>query len=446
MHLSKFMCGGMVIGPREIVAQMAPVRHTAENARCRIAAVVEPVSLETSDRESRGRVIPPSLPLVESASKTIEANPESASETIEAHPESASETVECREGNEKDVTTGPSSSEQPAPPDAIDPGLTTGDQAVVVDENALFNQKPSVLTNVGNLITDLAGLEEVRDIGSSRFGATRLLRRPNAAGGFDYFAAKYYNAGDNGDGRHAFDDRMREFLVLSHPHVMRIVGVIPPTKTAGPIILTPYSEAGSLADVLERVRRNDPPAFWNDSGKLRMIVGLVSGLDYLHGRGIVHRELKPADPIVESDGSIRICGYATGALEEHRFIRASQVGGPSYMAPERYDEAEDGAKFRDPKRDVFTFGLILYEIVCDHKVFPSTMSAAVIMRRAMSCRPSDRPVIPSDTHPVLRELISRSWIPIAQKRPSFETLWKRMRDCGFKLFPAADVHFVQSSL
>jgi serine/threonine protein kinase len=222
---------------------------------------------------------------------------------------------------------------------------------------------------------------------------------------------------------------------------MPIVGVIAPTKTAGPIIVTPYSAAGSLEDVLERVRLNNAPDFWNDCGKLRMIVSLVSGLHYLHRRGIVHRELKPADLIVEDDGSIRICGYATSVLEERRFIRASQVGGPSYMAPEIYDDEPQGAKLRDPKTDVFSFGLIVFEIVCGHKVFPSTLSAAVIMRRAMSARAADRAVIPASVGPVVRDLILRSWIPTAQKRLTFEELWKRMRDAEFKLFPSAEVHF-----
>jgi hypothetical protein len=56
-----------------------------------------------------------------------------------------------------------------------------------------------------------------------------------------------------------------------------------------------------------------------------MIVSLVSGLISLHNNGIVHRELKPRDLIVEENGSIRICGCAKSILEEHRFTQATQV-------------------------------------------------------------------------------------------------------------------------
>jgi serine/threonine protein kinase len=170
-----------------------------------------------------------------------------------------------------------------------------------------------------------------------------------------------------------------------------------------------------------------------------MSVGLVSGLIYLHNNGIVHRELKPRDLIVEEDGSLRICGYATSILEEHRFTRASQVGGPSYMAPEIYEDRCDGPKIRDPKSDVFSFGLILYELLFCSRVFPASMSAAVIMRRAMSTRPSDRPKIPPGIHAVLREMIIRCWIATTTKRPTMEDLWKRMREVGFRLFPDLEV-------
>jgi serine/threonine protein kinase len=165
-------------------------------------------------------------------------------------------------------------------------------------------------------------------------------------------------------------------------------------------------------------------------------------LEYLHNREIVHRELKPTDIIVESDGSLRICGYATSVLEEHRFTKTAQVGSISYMAPEIYEDDHSSQRLRDPKMDVFAFGLIAYEIICGEKVFPSRMSAAMIMRRAMSTRASDRPIIPDTLHPIVRELMTRSWIPSATRRPSLDTLWKRMRGVKFELFKPVKVTFV----
>jgi serine/threonine protein kinase len=172
-----------------------------------------------------------------------------------------------------------------------------------------------------------------------------------------------------------------------------------------------------------------------------MIVSLVSGLTYLHDRNIVHRELKPSDLIVGDDGSLLITDYVTSFLEEHHYTRASQVGGPSYMAPEVYDDQQNGTTLRDAKSDVFSFGLILYELLTHQKVFSLPMLAALIMPCAMSTNVRDRPTIPSGTHPIVREMITRSWNAAPEKRPMMESLWKSMRGVSFHLFPTVAVTF-----
>jgi hypothetical protein len=70
-----------------------------------------------------------------------------------------------------------------------------------------------------DVITDLDGLEKVRELGSSRFGTVRLLRRTNSDGTFELFAAKFYNVGDSREALDGFEARMKQLLELSHPHV-----------------------------------------------------------------------------------------------------------------------------------------------------------------------------------------------------------------------------------
>jgi serine/threonine protein kinase len=207
---------------------------------------------------------------------------------------------------------------------------------------------------------------------------------------------------------------------------MPIIGLMPPTNDAGPIVLTPYSPLGSLSDVLKRVRQDNPPPFWTEEGKLRIITGLISGFQYLHSQGVVHREVKPSDLIVQKNGSILICGYLTSVLEEYKDTKASQPGALTYMAVELYEDRRDVRRQPDPKTDVFSFGLILYEILCGRQVFPQTLSSPAIMRRAVSAKAEDRPTIPTDLNPILRELIQKSWVCTPSERYSFEEMWNRL--------------------
>jgi serine/threonine protein kinase len=261
-------------------------------------------------------------------------------------------------------------------------------------------------------ITDIAAFKTLRDLG--------LIT--------EHFAAKFYHGHENCD-RRGFESLLRPFLELSHPHVLPIVGFIPPTKNAGPIILSPFHEGGSLEAVLTRVRRNDPPPFWTTEGKVRVFGGLLSGLLYLHSRGIVHGDLKPSDVIIDSDGSPLLCDFLTAQLEASKFTRASQVGGPSYSAPEVSGSGD--AVNRTLKADVFSFGVILYEILFGTPVFPSTLGTATIWRKALDPKPGARPVIPASAHPALRSCIQRCWVPDPQRRPKLEDLWTLLRDANF---------------
>jgi serine/threonine protein kinase len=291
------------------------------------------------------------------------------------------------------------------------------------------------------LITELAGLKQQRQVSSSRFGNVQLVRRLRETGsGWEEFAAKFYNAGDNKPGRTGFMKQMLPVLRLDHPGVMRIRGLIAPSPGKGPIILTEFSEYGSLEDVLNRVRESHPPPFWSHATITKIIFSLVTGFEYLHSQGIVHGELKPSDVIVQADGTARICDYMTSYLEERRFTKASQFRPLFHMAPEQYgndDDDQDG-ELRDPKTDVFAFGLIAFELVSLARVFPPSMALGKIMRTAKSGQAADRPKISDSVPGVLADLIRRCWVPEPSMRPPFAEILRQLNGITFHVFPDGD--------
>jgi serine/threonine protein kinase len=289
-------------------------------------------------------------------------------------------------------------------------------------------------------ITEFEGIEDIRELSSSRFGTVRLVRRRSEKGDkSEVFVAKFYNSGDNKESRSAFMECVHPFICLNHPSVMPIRGIIGPVKGTGPIVLTPFSECGSLEDVLNQVRKNDPPPFWNNSTITKIIFNLITSLEYLHRQGIVLRELKPSDVIVYPDGTARVDGYLTSFLEEQKFTKASQVGSPFYMSPEVYDDEEEGVKSKDPKTDVFSFALIAFELVAIARVFPTSMAAATIMRKVMSARRDDRPKITDNVPGPISDLIHRCWVPLPSKRPTFEDILRQMNAIQFRFFPDVDL-------
>jgi hypothetical protein len=72
------------------------------------------------------------------------------------------------------------------------------------------------------------------------------------------------------------------------------------------------------------------------------------------------------------------------------------------------------------------------------------------MRKAMGSKggqlkAGDRPMIPTKVHRLLQELISRGWHPRPDKRPTFEDMWKKLREIEFRVFPDVVVQFFRSN-
>jgi hypothetical protein len=85
----------------------------------------------------------------------------------------------------------------------------------------------------------------------------------------------------------------------------------------------------------------------------------------------------------------------TNTQKHHKLV--AHIGHLKFMMMDARER-----KSPDLKTDVFSFGLILYEILVEQKVFPSTMSTAVMMWKALSDQPRDRPEIPTRLHKVLQ--------------------------------------------
>jgi serine/threonine-protein kinase len=130
---------------------------------------------------------------------------------------------------------------------------------------------------------------------------------------------------------------------------------------------TVYIDGDSLGAVLDSA---SPPSWWTSTVKSRTIARIVLGMQYVHPKGIIHRDLKPNNILLEgAENHARICDFHVSRVADLPKMFMQCVGTPHYIAPDMYEsgEDEDGFLHPDPteKVDVFSFSLILYEIVTD---------------------------------------------------------------------------------
>ncbi len=120
-----------------------------------------------------------------------------------------------------------------------------------------------------------------------------------------------------------------------------------------------------------------PPLTLDD--KLDIVAQLCSGLGYAHAQGIVHRDVKPANVFILQDGTVKLLDFGIAKLATSTLTRQGDVvGSAPYMSPEQIAGAQD----LDGRSDVWSTGVLLYELLTGRKPFDgdglTTMIAGIL--------------------------------------------------------------------
>ncbi len=154
---------------------------------------------------------------------------------------------------------------------------------------------------------------------------------------------------------------LREAQAAASVHHQNVVAVYDCFEWRGERYITQeYVEGANLAHVLAAVRRFEP--------RIAMLVGLEisRGLEEIHARAIVHRDVKPSNILIGRNGEAKIAdfGIALDARAPALTRTGHTVGTPVYMSPEQLV----GDRV-DPRSDVFSLGVVIYEMLAGEPPF-----------------------------------------------------------------------------
>ena len=114
-----------------------------------------------------------------------------------------------------------------------------------------------------------------------------------------------------------------------------------------------YMDCGSLEDVLKHNQKF--VVSMEDSVTASVAFQMLCGLSYLHNERIIHRDIKPGNVLIHSDGSVKLCDFGLASLSD-KSLQTTVVGTTRYMAPERLRARPYGRS-----SDLWSFGLVVLE-------------------------------------------------------------------------------------
>ncbi len=154
---------------------------------------------------------------------------------------------------------------------------------------------------------------------------------------------------------------------LSHPN---IVSVYDMDETDGRLYMAMELLEGD--DLRTLIERHAPVPL---AERVRICMQICAGLHYAHGRGIVHRDVKPANILVTSRGQVKLLDFGLARLGSRASItrRGVILGTPDYMAPEQAQ-----GRAIDARTDLFSAGAVFYEFLTLQKPFRGKTLHAVL--------------------------------------------------------------------
>ncbi len=156
---------------------------------------------------------------------------------------------------------------------------------------------------------------------------------------------------------------------ISHPNVCRVYDI---GEADGELYLSmEYVDGEDLAALLKRIGRL--PAHKG----VEIARKLCAGLAAAHARGVLHRDLKPGNVMVDSQGEVRIMDFGLAAVAEQQLDAADlRSGTPAYMAPEQLAGRRGSAA-----SDIYALGLVMYELFTGRPAFAGKDAAELLRLR-----------------------------------------------------------------
>ena len=235
----------------------------------------------------------------------------------------------------------------------------------------------------------MANVYKAYDVLENRVVAVKILRE------------EYMN---NDEFMRRFRNESRAISLLDHPNIVKVYDVIFSNRIQS--IVMEYIDGITLKDYIEQ----EHVLRWKEA--LHFTVQILRALQHAHDKGIVHRDIKPQNIMLLSDGTIKITdfGIARFSRSSTKTITDKAIGSVHYISPEQASGA-----FTDARSDIYSLGVMMFEMLTGKLPFEADSLVSVAVKQIQS-----QPALPRSINPDipegLQEIVMRAMQKDADKR------------------------------
>jgi Protein kinase domain/zinc-ribbon domain len=201
-----------------------------------------------------------------------------------------------------------------------------------------------------------------------------------------------------------FHSEVRIARQVSHPNVCRVFDI--GDADGVPFLTMEYVDGEDLASLIRRIGRLSPDK------AIEIARQACAGLAAAHEHGVIHRDLKPANLMLDGSGKIRITDFGLASIAAAMDASDVKAGTPAYMAPEQLEGKEVTVK-----SDLYSLGLVLYEILTGKRVYDGA-TLPELMRQRERTVPSSPSTLVRDLDPAVERVILRCLEIDPARRPA----------------------------
>lgn len=181
-----------------------------------------------------------------------------------------------------------------------------------------------------------------------------------------------------------FEREAKAVSELVHPHMVRVYDS--GAEGAVHFIAMEYVQGENLKEFIRRHGRVDP------ARALEVAAQVCDALEYAHAHGIVHRDIKPQNILLTSDGRVKVTDFGIARAMSSATIThtGTVLGSVQYLSPEQARGAAVG-----PSTDIYSLGVVLYEMVTGMLPFEGDSPIATALAHINQAPPAPRTLVPS---------------------------------------------------